>query len=54
MIATMAPSEPIRPVTIAEIATRLEGVTLPGDGFADDLESIQTAEEKPEVPLWSS
>ena len=45
-IATLAPVGPAPGATLSEIVSRLKGLRMPGDGFADDLEAIQ-AEQQP-------
>lgn len=42
-------------VTLREIAERLGGLTMPGDGFADDIEAAHKAMNRPiELPEWPS
>jgi hypothetical protein len=42
------------PIPLSEVLATLAGLELPGDGFADDLEAIQTAQPNVEVPSWPS
>jgi antitoxin (DNA-binding transcriptional repressor) of toxin-antitoxin stability system len=53
-IATIAPSGPVRGVTLREIAEKLRGLEMPGDGFADDLEEIQANQPMMEITDWPS
>jgi len=54
IIATLGPPGPVRGVTLHEIAERLRGLKMPGDGFADDLEEIQANQPLMEFPDWPS
>lgn len=50
-----ATGEPKVPrVSLQEVAEKLKGVEMPGDGFADDLEEIQASQQKVEVRDWPS
>ena len=51
-IATLAPSGPKPGVTLGELAEALGRLTMPGDGFADDLEAIQASQTVLEPPEW--
>ena len=51
-IATLAPSGPKPGVTLRELAGALSKLTMPGEGFADDLEAIQASQPKLEAPQW--
>ena len=51
-IATLAPSGPKPGVTLGELAEALGKLTMPGDGFADDLEAIQASQTKADPPHW--
>jgi antitoxin (DNA-binding transcriptional repressor) of toxin-antitoxin stability system len=51
-IATLAPSGPKLGVTLGELAEALGKLTLPGEGFADDLEAIQASQSKSDPPNW--
>lgn len=42
------------PITLKEAATQLKDITVPGDGFADDLEVIQSSQPLVELPEWLS
>ena len=51
-IATLAPAGPTARITLREVVARLGNLTLPGDGFAEDLEAIQSSQPKAEAPTW--
>ena len=41
-VATLAPARPISAISLGELLERLGNLSLPGEGFADDLETIQS------------
>jgi hypothetical protein len=41
-------------VSLEEVAEKFKGIEMPGDGFADDLEDIQSNQQKVEVRDWPS
>jgi prevent-host-death family protein len=43
-VATLAPVEPVPAITLSQLVGRLGDVSLPGEGFADDLEAIQSSQ----------
>jgi antitoxin (DNA-binding transcriptional repressor) of toxin-antitoxin stability system len=51
-VATIAPSPPALGTTWAEFIARVPDLELPGDGFADDLETIQASQGIAEMPEW--
>ena len=51
-IATLMPIAPMPGVTLGELAEALGKLTMPGEGFADDLEAIQASQPKLEAPRW--
>ena len=51
-IATLTPIAPMPGVTLGELAEALGRLTMPGEGFADDLEAIQASQPKLEAPQW--
>jgi antitoxin (DNA-binding transcriptional repressor) of toxin-antitoxin stability system len=51
-IALLGPARAPSSITLRELAARLADLDLPGDGFADDLESIQAAQSKAGFPEW--
>lgn len=53
-VATLAPAAPAAGVTMRELLSRLADLPSPDDGFADDLEAIQSAQTKISPPLWPS
>jgi antitoxin (DNA-binding transcriptional repressor) of toxin-antitoxin stability system len=53
-VATLAPVEGRLPITLKEAATQLKDITIPGEGFADDLEVIQSSQPLAELPEWLS
>ncbi len=54
LIASLGPVSQPRGITGAELLARLGDLELPGDGFADDLEAIQTEQPKAEFKEWPS
>ncbi|MBI4287166.1 MAG: type II toxin-antitoxin system Phd/YefM family antitoxin [Chloroflexi bacterium] len=53
-VATLSPAGPPRTVSLAEAAELLKDLPLPGEGFADDLEAIQSSQPKEVPPEWPS
>ncbi len=53
-VASLVPAKAPGLITLSELAAQLWDLTLPGDGFADDLEAIQAAQDLPPSPQWSS
>ena len=53
-VAALVPSAPKLGVTLRQVATRLADLTMPGDGYAEDLEAMQSAQERSEAPVWRS
>ncbi len=45
------PQEAVRPISLRELAERLQGVR-PDERFADDLEAIQAEQGLAEPPVW--
>ena len=43
-IATLSPAGPITGLTWEQLAAHLRDIPMPGDGFADDLEAIQSSQ----------
>ena len=43
-VATLAPARPLPAITLGEFLARLGDLSLPGEGFADDLETIQSSQ----------
>ncbi len=55
LIAILAPAGPgPSNITLGELATRLGHLSLPGDGFAEDLEAAQSAQSPVQSPAWRS
>ena len=53
-IATLAPTSAPSRLTLRELADQLGDLCLPGDGFAEDLEGIQSSQPQAGVPEWRS
>lgn len=53
-VATLAPAIPAPSVTMRELTDRLGGLYLPGEGFADDLEAIQSSQPVEDNSAWRS
>ena len=53
-IATLAPLEEKRTLTLGEFVELLDSLPKPDDGFADDLEAIQAEQKKAELRDWPS
>jgi antitoxin (DNA-binding transcriptional repressor) of toxin-antitoxin stability system len=55
-IATLAPPDAPRGITLGELAERLADLEWPDDGFADDLEEIQAEMNRQplKIPEWPS
>ena len=52
-VATIAPPSDKPGATGRELIARIGDLELPGDGFADDLEAIQAAQQRmPEPAAW--
>jgi antitoxin (DNA-binding transcriptional repressor) of toxin-antitoxin stability system len=51
-IASLGPATTAIGVSRAEFLARLGDLTMPGDGFADDLEAIQREQPITEPPAW--
>lgn len=53
-VATLSPARPPLGVSLGEFVARLGDLSMPGEGFADDLEAVQSAQPKEEPPAWRS
>lgn len=53
-VATLGPPDFVPGLTLWQIAERLKGVQMPGDGFADDLERIHASQGQLGPPPWPS
>jgi len=51
-IATITPVSPPPMVTLDDIIAKVGDFSVPGDGFADDLEAIQAEQPPAEFPEW--
>ncbi|MCC7024926.1 MAG: type II toxin-antitoxin system Phd/YefM family antitoxin [Thermomicrobiales bacterium] len=51
-IATITPFSPPPAVTLDDIIAKVGDFSVPGDGFADDLEAIQAEQPPAEFPEW--
>jgi antitoxin (DNA-binding transcriptional repressor) of toxin-antitoxin stability system len=53
-VATLGPPGPTLGVTMRQVADRMRNIASPGDGFADDLEAVQSSQAPVEIPKWDS
>ena len=53
-VARLAPVGPTFGVTMRQVADRMRNIASPGDGFADDLEAVQSSQAPVEIPEWDS
>ena len=53
-VATLAPADLSSEATVAEVTASIGHLKMPGDGFADDLEQIQTSQPVAELAEWPS
>ena len=51
-VATLTPSVPTPGCTLADLLARLGALDLPGEGFADDLETIQSSQPTENGIRW--
>ena len=52
-VATLVPP-PAETIAVRELTARLRGVPSPGEGFADDLEAIQSSQPLARLVDWPS
>ena len=53
-VATLAPVRAPTGITVNELFDLVRRIGLPGEGFAPDLEAIQSEQPKVEFPEWPS
>ncbi len=53
-VATITPAQPTSGITLRDVVARLGPLAMPGDGFADDLEAVQSSQPRAVAPLWPS
>lgn len=53
-VATLAPARSAVGITARDLVSRLRGHGLPGEGFADDLAAVQSAQPRVPVSPWRS
>ena len=53
-VATLVPPSPTLGVTMGQVASHMRNVASPGDGFASDLEAVQSSQAPAEGPKWDS
>ncbi len=53
-IATFGPTGAHSSITLQELAERMGSLSLPGEGFAEDLEAIQAAQPSADFISWDS
>ncbi len=51
-IATLAPKGPVPGVSLGRLAAALGNLVPPGEGFADDLEALQSFRSEAGSPAW--
>lgn len=51
-VASLGPIGAQRGISVRDLIVQLGDLTVPGDGFADDLEAIQAAQPAAEAPAW--
>ena len=51
-VATLGPAGAEPGITLGRLAASLGELTLPGDGFAEDLEAIQSGQPQAGKPEW--
>ncbi len=52
VVAVLHPPIAKRGITPEELVARVGNLSMPGDGFADDLEAIQAAQRPATLPEW--
>ena len=53
-VASLGPAPPTAGITARQLVSRLKDVSMPGDGFADDLEAIQASQPRVGAPPWDA
>ena len=53
-VAALTPAPGAEGVTVRELVARLGHLAMPGEGFADDLEAIQSSQPAAEIREWPS
>ena len=53
-VATLSPAAPMSAISLGELLARLGDLSLPGEGFIDDLEAIQSNQTEEGSPVWRS
>jgi antitoxin (DNA-binding transcriptional repressor) of toxin-antitoxin stability system len=53
-VATLAPTSAPSSITLREVAAHLGDLSLPSDGFAKDLEVVQSSQPRAGMPEWHS
>jgi antitoxin (DNA-binding transcriptional repressor) of toxin-antitoxin stability system len=51
-IATLAPAVEKPGIPVKELVARIGNLSMPGDGYADDLEAIHAEQGVIELPEW--
>ena len=51
-IATLGPKGPVLGVSLGVLTRELGELVTPGEGFADELEAIQSSQTKTDGPQW--
>ena len=51
-VASLTPAVPTPGCTLADLVARLGNLDLPGEGFADDLEAIQSSQPTENPIRW--
>ena len=53
-VAALTPSGPSSSVTLREVVAHFGNLEAPGEGFANDMEAVQSSQPKAKVPEWPS
>ena len=53
-VATLTPASPAPGISLSELSKRLGNLYLPGEGFVEDLEAIQSGQPREGSPAWRS
>lgn len=51
-VATLSPAASTSVVTLRDLSASLRELPMPGEGYADDLESVQASQPRETAPAW--